>query len=83
VGDLQSKMALAYSYFRQEVRWPWPFASQHRQRLHRGAQRQHPQPDAGGRWEKSAYVPSCQRYMLTSRPVCFIGKYSLLLIISY
>jgi SEL1 protein len=22
VGDLQSKMALAYSYFRQEVRWP-------------------------------------------------------------
>lgn len=28
-GDLQSKMALAYSYFRQEVRWPRPFAFIH------------------------------------------------------
>jgi hypothetical protein len=25
----------------------------HRQHLHKGAQCQHPQPDTGGRWEKS------------------------------
>jgi SEL1 protein len=33
-GDLQSKMALAYSYFRQEVRWSIPFAFTHSYNLH-------------------------------------------------